>query len=206
MSEASVRTEAESNGAEERIRTSTRLPGLDPEASASAIPPLPRVVRIPCRAGTFSIPDGLGQIDPASAAPPHEPSTGAATAAKSGAAFLVGRVEILGAERPHDPANGSEQLGIGRLELPQAAGVNLGTFPEADVALAGLPFADAAVRASYRQHVQPATRFADSPARLGRRDRRVFFPQPPSPLPDRLASNSVGGGARLTLARHARCP
>ena len=44
MSEASVRTEAESNGAEERIRTSTRLPGLAPEASASAVPPLPQVV------------------------------------------------------------------------------------------------------------------------------------------------------------------
>jgi hypothetical protein len=58
MSEASARAEAESNGAEERIRTSTRLPGLAPEASASAIPPLPQVVRIPCRAGTFSIPDG----------------------------------------------------------------------------------------------------------------------------------------------------
>ena len=67
--------------------------------------------------------------------------------------FLVGRVEILDAERPHDPANGSEQLGIGRLELPQAACVNLGTFPEADVTRAGPPFADAAVRASYGQHV-----------------------------------------------------
>ena len=65
MSEASVRSEAESNGAEERIRTSTRLPGLAPEASASAIPPLPQVVRIPCWAGTLSIPDGPGQIDPA---------------------------------------------------------------------------------------------------------------------------------------------
>jgi hypothetical protein len=38
------------NGAEERIRTSTRLPGLAPEASASAVPPLPQVVIcvLPC--------------------------------------------------------------------------------------------------------------------------------------------------------------
>jgi len=33
-----VRTEAESNGAEERIRTSTRLPGLAPEATFASSP------------------------------------------------------------------------------------------------------------------------------------------------------------------------
>ena len=36
MSEAAPRGVAESNGAEERTRTFTRLPGLAPEASASA--------------------------------------------------------------------------------------------------------------------------------------------------------------------------
>ena len=44
-SEASVRTEAESNGAEGGIRTPTGLLQLAPEASASAVPPLPQVVR-----------------------------------------------------------------------------------------------------------------------------------------------------------------
>src|SRR5262245_18340284 len=42
MSEASARAEAESNGAEERIRTSTGLPPPAPQAGASAVPPLPR--------------------------------------------------------------------------------------------------------------------------------------------------------------------
>ena len=42
MSEASAGAEAESNGAEERIRTSTGLPPPAPQAGASAVPPLPR--------------------------------------------------------------------------------------------------------------------------------------------------------------------